>query len=60
MPLWQMNEVMTKDFGTNWRDQFQEFQDRPFAAARLNLFFSSQIIIPIYFLLASVKFIMVF
>jgi len=38
MPLWQMNEVMTKDFGTNWRD---EFQDRPFAAARLNLFFSS-------------------
>jgi predicted unusual protein kinase regulating ubiquinone biosynthesis (AarF/ABC1/UbiB family) len=41
MPLWQMNEVMTKDFGTNWRDQFQEFQDRPFAAARLNLFFSS-------------------
>jgi len=38
MPLWQMNEVMTKDFGTNWRDQFQEFQDRPFAAARLNFF----------------------
>ncbi|CAF3836004.1 unnamed protein product [Adineta steineri] len=35
MPLWQMNEVMTNDFGTNWRDEFQEFQDRPFAAASI-------------------------
>ena len=39
MPEWQLNEVMTNDFGTNWRDQFEEFQDRPFAAARLNEFF---------------------
>jgi predicted unusual protein kinase regulating ubiquinone biosynthesis (AarF/ABC1/UbiB family) len=31
-----MNEVMTNEFGTNWRDNFEEFQDRPFAAARLN------------------------
>jgi len=36
MPEWQMNEVMTNEFGTNWRDNFEEFQDRPFAAARLN------------------------
>jgi aarF domain-containing kinase len=35
MPEWQMNEVMTNEFGANWRDQFEEFQDRPFAAARL-------------------------
>lgn len=34
MPEWQMNEVMTNDFGANWRDQFEEFHDRPFAAAR--------------------------
>ena len=34
MPEWQMNEVMTNDFGTNWRENFEEFQDRPFAAAR--------------------------
>ena len=34
MPEWQMNEVMTHEFGANWRDSFQEFQERPFAAAR--------------------------
>jgi aarF domain-containing kinase len=39
MPEWQMNEVMTTEFGANWRDQFEEFQNRPFAAARLNKFF---------------------
>ncbi len=38
MPEWQMNEVMVNEFGANWRDQFEEFQDRPFAAARLNKF----------------------
>jgi aarF domain-containing kinase len=40
MPEWQMNEVMTNEIGPNWRDHFEEFQDRPFAAARLNSFFS--------------------
>jgi aarF domain-containing kinase len=39
MPEWQMNEVMTNEFGANWRDQFEKFQDRPFAAARFNKFF---------------------
>lgn len=34
MPDWQMNEVMTTEFGGNWRDHFEEFHDRPFAAAR--------------------------
>jgi len=34
MPEWQMNEVMTTEFGADWRDQFEEFQNRPFAAAR--------------------------
>jgi hypothetical protein len=36
MPEWQMNEVMTNELGADWRDQFHEFQDRPFAAARYN------------------------
>jgi hypothetical protein len=40
MPEWQMNEVMTNELGADWRDQFHEFQDRPFAAARLNKIFS--------------------
>ncbi|CAF3474897.1 unnamed protein product [Rotaria sp. Silwood1] len=35
MPEWQMNEVMMNEFGTNWRDQFEEFHDRPFAAASI-------------------------
>ncbi|CAF1051815.1 unnamed protein product [Adineta ricciae] len=35
MPEWQMNEVMTNDFGANWRENFEEFQDRPFAAASI-------------------------
>ncbi len=35
MPEWQMNEVMTNEFGSEWRNYFLEFQDRPFAAARL-------------------------
>ncbi|CAF3316349.1 unnamed protein product [Rotaria socialis] len=35
MPEWQMNEVMTNEFGSAWRDQFEEFQDRPFAAASI-------------------------
>ncbi|CAF3068028.1 unnamed protein product [Rotaria sp. Silwood2] len=35
MPEWQMNEVMTNEFGANWRDQFEEFHDRPFAAASI-------------------------
>lgn len=35
MPEWQMSEVMINEFGADWRDQFEEFQDRPFAAARL-------------------------
>ncbi|UJR30774.1 hypothetical protein I4U23_018294 [Adineta vaga] len=35
MPEWQMNEVMTNDFGSNWRDNFEEFQNRPFAAASI-------------------------
>lgn len=34
MPEWQMNEAMTNELGADWRSQFEEFQDRPFAAAR--------------------------
>jgi aarF domain-containing kinase len=37
MPEWQMNEVMMNEFGADWRNQFEEFQDRPFAAARLKI-----------------------
>lgn len=40
MPEWQMNEVMTHEFGADWRNQFEEFHDRPFAAARFNTLFS--------------------
>ena len=36
MPEWQMNDAMNAEFGSNWRDQFEEFQNRPFAAARLH------------------------
>ncbi|CAF1243632.1 unnamed protein product [Rotaria sordida] len=35
MPEWQMNEVMMNEFGINWRDKFEEFHDRPFAAASI-------------------------
>lgn len=38
MPEWQMNEVMTNEFGSEWRNHFVEFQDRPFAAARFEKF----------------------
>lgn len=42
MPEWQMNEVMTNEFGSEWRNHFVEFQDRPFAAARFEVLGTKQ------------------
>lgn len=35
MPAWQMNRVMTAEFGNEWRSKFLEFNDQPFAAASI-------------------------
>jgi aarF domain-containing kinase len=35
MPLHQMREVMTKEFGAQWRGMFAEFDDVPLAAASI-------------------------
>mmetsp|Transcript_2659 Transcript_2659/g.8050 ORF Transcript_2659/g.8050 Transcript_2659/m.8050 type:complete len:638 (-) Transcript_2659:38-1951(-) len=35
MPAQQLNEVMAAELGLNWRDLFEQFNDRPFAAASL-------------------------
>lgn len=35
MPHRQMQQVMTHEFGVNWRDMFSEFEDVPMAAASI-------------------------
>uniref|UniRef100_A0A0K0FY20 Ubiquinone biosynthesis protein coq-8 (inferred by orthology to a C. elegans protein) n=1 Tax=Strongyloides venezuelensis TaxID=75913 RepID=A0A0K0FY20_STRVS len=35
MPVRQVNKVMKKEFGSNWRDLFLDFNDKPFAAASI-------------------------
>ncbi|CAH1160069.1 unnamed protein product [Phaedon cochleariae] len=35
MPNWQVEQVMSSELGPSWRDNFLEFQDRPFAAASI-------------------------
>eukprot|EP00093_Oithona_nana_P013785 13785.XXX_51695_49333_1 [CDS] Oithona nana genome sequencing. len=35
MPTWQLQRVMIEEFGTGWRDKFQEFNEQPFAAASI-------------------------
>lgn len=35
MPDWQVEQVMKQDFGANWRDQFKQFDEKPFAAASI-------------------------
>ena len=35
MPTWQLQRVMIEEFGTSWRDKFQEFNEQPFAAASI-------------------------
>merc|ERR1711953_1550976 len=35
MPTWQMQRVMTNEFGEDWRDKFKEFDEQPFAAASI-------------------------
>nr|CDI56499.1 related to ABC1-ubiquinol--cytochrome-c reductase complex assembly protein [Melanopsichium pennsylvanicum 4] len=35
MPVWQMNQVMISELGSNWRDNFTEFDDVPFASASI-------------------------
>jgi len=35
MPTWQMNQVMTDEFGSNWNEHFSEFDQKPFAAASI-------------------------
>ncbi len=35
MPGWQRNRVLTADLGENWRDLFDEFEDKPIAAASI-------------------------
>ena len=35
MPMYQLNNVMSKELGENWRTNFLEFDDNPFAAASI-------------------------
>lgn len=35
MPTWQVHQVLREEFGDEWRGQFDEFDDRPFAAASI-------------------------
>lgn len=35
MPDWQVERVMVKEFGSEWRSKFAEFTDKPFAAASI-------------------------
>ncbi|EFA01775.2 atypical kinase COQ8B, mitochondrial [Tribolium castaneum] len=35
MPNWQVEQVMTAELGPNWRSQFLEFEEKPFAAASI-------------------------
>lgn len=35
MPNWQVEEVMLAELGTSWKENFLEFEERPFAAASI-------------------------
>ena len=35
MPQWQLEEVLNKELGEDWRDKVEEFDPRPFAAASI-------------------------
>lgn len=35
MPSWQVQQVLTSELGENWRNQFVEFDEKPFAAASI-------------------------
>ncbi|KAK3370159.1 nuclear protein Es2-domain-containing protein [Podospora didyma] len=35
MPAWQRDRVLTTDLGAEWRDLFDEFEDKPIAAASI-------------------------
>ena len=35
MPEWQLESVMTRELGADWRDKFRDFSIRPFAAASI-------------------------
>ncbi|XP_052249461.1 atypical kinase COQ8B, mitochondrial-like [Dreissena polymorpha] len=35
MPIWQMERVMKKEFGDDWRSKVMSFDDKPFAAASI-------------------------
>ncbi|XP_013419648.1 atypical kinase COQ8A, mitochondrial isoform X1 [Lingula anatina] len=35
MPAWQMEKVMKKELGSDWRDKLAEFDPKPFAAASI-------------------------
>ncbi|KAI4463118.1 abc1 family [Holotrichia oblita] len=35
MPLWQLEKVMNLELSHDWRNKFQEFDDKPFAAASI-------------------------
>ncbi|KAL3874885.1 hypothetical protein ACJMK2_037841 [Sinanodonta woodiana] len=35
MPTWQMEKVMNKELGPDWRNKFETFDNKPFAAASI-------------------------
>lgn len=35
MPNWQVEKVMSLEFGPNWREKFASFEEKPFAAASI-------------------------
>lgn len=35
MPAWQMERVMKKEFGADWKSKLASFEDKPFAAASI-------------------------
>lgn len=35
MPDWQVEKVMVREFGKEWRTKLAEFEDKPFAAASI-------------------------
>lgn len=35
MPDWQVEKVMSKQLGADWRTKFADFEDKPFAAASI-------------------------
>lgn len=35
MPTWQVEQVLCEELGENWRDNFKQFDEKPFAAASI-------------------------